>query len=405
MKYNIPTWFLVFLFLTACNSDDDELLSDANVIVAFDFMANDNDTLSENFSGKIDIKARTVQLELPFGTDLEGLVPRIVIPEEAKISPGSDSPTDFSEPVLYTVTAANGDSAEYTVVVRNAAPTDREVLLTWYQLNPENTLSWDLEDITENWEGITVKDGRVSSVSFPEKEMTLVTPLVRHLDSLKSLNLRDNTIQELPEGLGALKKLEALNLSSNELRALPSDLGSLEALRLLNLRNNQIEALPPTIGSLEQLMEINLDFNRLEELPVEIGSLDLISLSVYGNRDLTTLPEALGNNIRLMNLNVGWCNLSSLPNRLEDLISLVELNASENQLSEVPEGIGNLTALKRVMLQKNQLIALPDAMGELSSLLVLEIQENNITTLPAALCERITENNVVLNKDPDAQCE
>ena len=57
------------------------------------------------------------------------------------------------------------------------------------------------------------------------------------------------------------------------------------------------------------------------------------------------------------------------------------------------------------MLQKNQLIALPDAMGELSSLLVLEIQENNITTLPAALCERITENNVVLNKDPDAQCE
>ena len=405
MKYYIPTWFLLFFILAACNSDDDTVLSDANVIVSFDFFASDNEVLLENSIGEIDLEERTIQLELPFGVATDNLVPRIMVSSDAKISPASDSPIDFSEPVVYTVTAASGNSVDYTVVVRNASPTDREVLLTWYNLNPENTLSWDLKDATENWEGVKVEDGRVSSVSFPEKGMTLVTPLLQYFDALKSVNLRDNVIQELPEGLGALKKLEALNVSSNELRAIPSGLGSLEALRFLNLRNNQIEALPTTIGSLAQLMEINLDFNRLEELPAEIGSLDLISLSVYGNRNLTTLPEELGNNVRLMNLNVGWCNLSSLPNRLEDLISLVELNASENQLSEIPEGIGNLKALKRVMLQKNELIALPDAMGELSSLLVLEIQENNITTLPAALCKRITENNVVLNKDPEAQCE
>lgn len=58
----------------------------------------------------------TVTLVLPAGTNLDGQTPTIVI-NASSVSPPSRVPQDFTNPVIYTVTAADGSTRVYTVTV------------------------------------------------------------------------------------------------------------------------------------------------------------------------------------------------------------------------------------------------------------------------------------------------
>ncbi|HEY4175797.1 MAG TPA: DUF5018 domain-containing protein [Kofleriaceae bacterium] len=62
------------------------------------------------------IGSNTVSLTLPFGTNLTNLTPTIAI-TGASVSPASGVPHDFTSPVTYTVTAADGSTKAYTVSV------------------------------------------------------------------------------------------------------------------------------------------------------------------------------------------------------------------------------------------------------------------------------------------------
>ena len=67
--------------------------------------------------GNINEISKTVALALPFGTDITQLVPTIEVSEGATVDPASGEVQDFTEPVVYTVTAINGTTASYTVTV------------------------------------------------------------------------------------------------------------------------------------------------------------------------------------------------------------------------------------------------------------------------------------------------
>ena len=73
-------------------------------------------------AGLIDEGAKTIAVTVPFGTVLTGLVPTIAH-TGAGISPASGTARDFSAPVIYTVTAADGSAAAYTVTVTVAPHT------------------------------------------------------------------------------------------------------------------------------------------------------------------------------------------------------------------------------------------------------------------------------------------
>lgn len=71
----------------------------------------------------IDQEARTVEVTMPPGYKLHALSPVIGLPEGASISPGSGLTQDFSNgPIVYTVMAEDGTTAEWTVTVKNAVP-------------------------------------------------------------------------------------------------------------------------------------------------------------------------------------------------------------------------------------------------------------------------------------------
>ena len=65
--------------------------------------------------GDIDYDAKTVTLTFPKGTDLTRLTPTISVSMYATVEPASGVAQDFTNPVVYTVTAFNGEKAQYTV--------------------------------------------------------------------------------------------------------------------------------------------------------------------------------------------------------------------------------------------------------------------------------------------------
>lgn len=59
----------------------------------------------------------TVSVTVTAGTDVTKLVPTVILPDFATISPASGIAQDFSKPVTYTVTAEDGTKKAYTVTV------------------------------------------------------------------------------------------------------------------------------------------------------------------------------------------------------------------------------------------------------------------------------------------------
>jgi|GEM_PF-2028181 len=72
------------------------------------------------------ISGNAISVTVPFGTDVEHLSPTIQHNGQS-LSPASALEQDFSEPVIYTVTAADGSTAQYTVTVSEAPNSAKEI--------------------------------------------------------------------------------------------------------------------------------------------------------------------------------------------------------------------------------------------------------------------------------------
>ncbi|MEI6281012.1 MAG: immunoglobulin-like domain-containing protein [bacterium] len=77
--------------------------------------------LSPSVIGAIDEVNHIVSIAVPFGTNVTALVPTITISPYASISPNNKIAQDFSSPVAYTITAENGSTQIYVVMVTVAS--------------------------------------------------------------------------------------------------------------------------------------------------------------------------------------------------------------------------------------------------------------------------------------------
>lgn len=85
--------------------------------------------------GEINEVEKTIMVILPLGTDIFALTPIINVSPKAIVTPASGITQNFTEPVVYTVTAEDGSTAQYTVTI-NMENTNQE----------ENTIigKWEL---------------------------------------------------------------------------------------------------------------------------------------------------------------------------------------------------------------------------------------------------------------------
>jgi len=103
------------VFLSSCQKEE---LSGKKEILSFIFEASKNAQLDRNFLG--DINGTNVSAEIAFGTDVVQLIPTIEISPRATVSPAAGQVTDFTGPVIYTVTAEDGTTKTFTATVAPA---------------------------------------------------------------------------------------------------------------------------------------------------------------------------------------------------------------------------------------------------------------------------------------------
>lgn len=111
---------------------------------------------------------------------------------------------------------------------------------------------------------------------------------ITELESLQTLNLWYNRLEELPESLGNLKSLNVLNLGSNQLSTLPDSIGNLKHLHTLVLTHNKLRTIPDTIKNLNSLRNLYVErnlfphkYDREEILPKVVKDIEIKGVRVH----------------------------------------------------------------------------------------------------------------------------
>ncbi|RFS17594.1 hypothetical protein [Emticicia sp. C21] len=108
------------LLVLACSKDgvSPQKQSGENKMLSFAFA-----DLNPVVKGEIDTISKTVNVWVPSGIDLKSLKPTIEISSGASIIPASGVSQDFTNPVVYTITAANGNKQAIAVNVKSKQST------------------------------------------------------------------------------------------------------------------------------------------------------------------------------------------------------------------------------------------------------------------------------------------
>lgn len=112
--------------------------SQAMDMLTFDFKAADNTELDVDVSGNIDNGvAKTITLEVPYGTAVTSLIPRFTHSPLSTVTVGTSAQVsgttsqNFTNPVAYNVTAENDSNEIYTVTVTEADASQENELITF----------------------------------------------------------------------------------------------------------------------------------------------------------------------------------------------------------------------------------------------------------------------------------
>ncbi|XP_014359353.2 toll-like receptor 7 [Papilio machaon] len=237
---------------------------------------------------------------------------------------------------------------------------------------------------------------------------------ILHLPRLTQLFLQNNKIYELPaEVFKDLLSLKVVNLSENAINYLPEGLfQSTREIREIYLKNNELEILPKRIfNRLEQLLVLDLSGNKIRSDHIEDetfgGLIRLIVLDLSHNtlarvsrnmfKDLFFLQILnLSNNsigqiedntfsplFNLHTLNLGQNKLLTIEDHVfNGLFILNKLNLNNNLLSYISENsFRNCSDLKDLDLSSNKLTKVPEAISQLSFLKSLDLGENLLSEI------------------------
>ena len=300
-----------------------------------------------------------------------------------------------------------------------------------YDLNDDGEISADLSNCgltdVSLLKGLTDK---VTSLDLSENQITsLPDGLLDHMTALSSFYADSNYIEELPENFFANNKnLQWVSMRANKLKKInKSDFAGLTELKYLELDNNQIETIAK--GAFDgdaALDQFGLSGNFLESLPEGLfkdAGASMTFLNISGNM-FETLPSAISDAVKLKKL-IAYNNvLTSIADvDFSKMADLTEINFMKNYIAEIKDGtFAKNSHLLSVDLHDNQLTNLSGSVfagtfensrgdGKLQK---LDITLNNIRVVDPALMKKCdtsinkfypqkTALSLTLKKDSDTQ--
>ncbi|MDX9667316.1 hypothetical protein QMK50_20315 [Pseudomonas sp. P5_152] len=138
--------------------------------------------------------------------------------------------------------------------------------------------------------------GHVSSLSLHNSASArALDPFLERFPNLRHLELRNFTLQELPQPINALPALEELILSDCGLvltAQSQATLSSLSKLSVLDLYNNPL-GLTPNLATMPELTYIDLSNTGISSIPDGLVNHPHIRTAIFNNNQITELPAAL----------------------------------------------------------------------------------------------------------------
>ena len=236
MKKFIHILFISIIIIS-CSSDDNGLppLNSNKQILSFQFLTSEN-SISNDVIAEIDEGNKTVTAIVPNNTDKNTLLPSVTISENATISPSVAQ--NFSDLVVYTITAEDGSTQTYEVEVKTVNDTQYEIMVAFHNANPDmNTVSWNPDEIdVSQWDGVTVNsDGYIIVINLIGPSGT---PGMVHFEVI-------------PTQVDQLEYLMELEFLNNEISSIPEEIAQLSNLTLLDLRSNNLSTIPQAVCDME----------------------------------------------------------------------------------------------------------------------------------------------------------
>ena len=205
------------------------------------------------------------------------------------------------------------------------------------------------------------------------------------LPLLQIIDLQENYLRDLPEGLTLLRNVKNLYLGSNQLSNLPAEIANFHALEVLSLHHNRLKSLPDTLYTLSNLKELDLSYNPT--LPINqflpmFSILPNFQVIYLAGCNLKSVPPALLDCHRLNYINLSDNGLTQLPDQLFTLAELAELAVTKNKLKSLPSEIQSASKLEVLVASQNELLEVPAALNTLPSLVYLDLSKNKLRRLP-----------------------
>ena len=137
MKIKYLTLAFLSILVVACSDDDSTNeepvvdLSDAKEITSFIF-----DNGNEQFTTTVNEDDKTITATLPTSEDVSSLVATYELSKGATINPDPKTTIDYTNPVIFTVTAEDGSTVNYTATIESTGggntPDQDAIVGTWY---------------------------------------------------------------------------------------------------------------------------------------------------------------------------------------------------------------------------------------------------------------------------------
>ena len=168
------------------------------------------------------------------------------------------------------------------------------------------------------------------------------------------ISLRRARLKQVPRELleDKLERVLHIDLRENELSSLDnSPILNLSRLRTLDLRSNRLEYLPEEISYLPSLKVLRIDDNLISYLPRALWDLGMLEGLTVGRNSLFTVPAEVAKLTRLKSLVISENRVLSLPAEIGQLRNLQALSIHGNEFSSLPTSFYQLTQLKEISLE------------------------------------------------------
>lgn len=272
----------------------------------------------------------------------------------------------------------------------------------------------------------------MSSIDIIDCGTNLITefPPINGPVNLKELYLGNNRLQHLdPEMFKFLSLLVTLDVKDNTIQSIPDSIILLKKLQRFDMKNNCVSCLPFLMGNMDALTSVALDGNPLKGIRRDVISKGTQSVLKYLKTRIVTVDKnqdtntGLSANTKNLEINdnhltsandidvhkitstrrIEFCNkkVSSIPQEyfLKD-VAISTIDFSNNILSQVPSNITTYaSSLTELDLKCNKLTDIPKELSSLCKLKFLDLGSNMISSIPPECKSWQSLNQIILSSN------